>query len=46
LDLGHEGSWVEVYDFFRENGAIIVDSVELETILEWLDVKLLEEGSF
>jgi len=46
LDLVEEGSGVEVDDFLGENSTVIVDSAELETVLEWLEVELLQESGF
>jgi len=46
LDFGDEIGGVEVDDFFRKNGSIIIDGVKLETVLEGFDVELLQEGSF
>lgn len=46
MDSVEEGGGVEVDDFLGEDGALIVDGAELETVLEGLHVELLEEGGF
>lgn len=45
MDLSDEGRWVEVDDFFGENGTIVINGVEFKTVLERLDVELFEKGS-
>lgn len=42
FELSDQGRWVDVDDILWENGSIIVDSGDLHTVLEGLDVEFFE----
>lgn len=46
LKLGDKIAGIKVEDGLGEDGSVIIDLGDLHTVLEGLDVKLLEEGSF
>ena len=46
LELSNERCWVNVDDFFRQDGAIVIGWEDLHSVLEGLQVQLLQKGCF